>query len=193
MKPANLLFDEHGIVRVADFGLARALAEASWTEPAGAVLGTARYAAPEQGGAFPLDGRADLYALALVITEAVTGRVPLVADTPLGTLAARSRGSVVAPPALGPLSAVVERAGRSDPADRYPNAATMEAALIDAEDALPPGAPLQLAGIGSVVEDLHPTALPQSRARPSTRTPTSDDHDDDISVLDRAGAHRRRP
>ena len=49
IKPANLLFDEHGIVRVADFGLARALAEASWTEPAGAVLGTARYAAPEQG------------------------------------------------------------------------------------------------------------------------------------------------
>ena len=48
VKPANLLFDEHGTVRVADFGLARALAEASWTEPAGAVLGTARYAAPEQ-------------------------------------------------------------------------------------------------------------------------------------------------
>ncbi|HUF83508.1 MAG TPA: protein kinase, partial [Acidimicrobiia bacterium] len=48
IKPANLLFDEHGIARVADFGLARALAEASWTEPAGAVVGTARYAAPEQ-------------------------------------------------------------------------------------------------------------------------------------------------
>ncbi len=63
IKPANLLFDEHGIVRVADFGLARALAEASWTEPAGTVLGTARYASPEQGTAGRLDGRADLYAL----------------------------------------------------------------------------------------------------------------------------------
>jgi serine/threonine protein kinase len=46
VKPANLLFDEHGRVRIADFGLARALAEASWTEPAGAVFGTARYASP---------------------------------------------------------------------------------------------------------------------------------------------------
>ena len=46
IKPANLLFDEHAIVRVADFGLARALAEASWTEPAGTVVGTTRYGAP---------------------------------------------------------------------------------------------------------------------------------------------------
>ncbi len=183
VKPANLLFDEHGIVRVADFGLARALAEASWTEPAGTVLGTARYAAPEQGGAFPLDGRADLYSLALVIIESVTGQVPLVAETPLGTLAARSRGSVVAPAALGPLGAVVERAGRNDPADRYPNAATMEAALVDAEEALPPAAALKLAGIGAVVEDLHPTALPRS-GRSVFDQDASDHHDDGIEVVD---------
>src|SRR6202451_1609765 len=48
IKPANLLFDEEGRVRVADFGVARALAEAAWTEPVGALVGTARYAAPEQ-------------------------------------------------------------------------------------------------------------------------------------------------
>src|SRR6266545_2454605 len=69
IKPGNLLFDEHGLVRVADFGLARALAEASWTEPAGEVLGTARYAAPEQASGAPLDGRADLYALADAVRE----------------------------------------------------------------------------------------------------------------------------
>ena len=122
VKPANLLFDEHGIVRVADFGLARALAEASWTEPAGAVLGTARYAAPEQGGAFPLDGRADLYALALVIIESVTGRVPLVADTPLGTLAAavtrrggraRPRSGRSARSSSGPAAAIPPTATRT--------------------------------------------------------------------------------
>ena len=47
IKPANLLFDEEGRVRVADFGVARALAEAAWTEPAGAMVGTARYISPE--------------------------------------------------------------------------------------------------------------------------------------------------
>src|SRR5207248_2433175 len=84
VKPANLLFDEHGILRVADFGLARALAEASWTEPVGSVVGTARYAAPEQATGAPLDGRADLYALAVVLVESVTGTVPAVGDTPIG-------------------------------------------------------------------------------------------------------------
>src|SRR3954467_5289081 len=48
IKPANLLFDEEGRLRIADFGVARALAEAAWTEPQGAILGTARYASPEQ-------------------------------------------------------------------------------------------------------------------------------------------------
>src|SRR5271170_5074092 len=67
VKPANLLFDDEGRVRVADFGVARALAEAAWTEPAGAVIGTARYAAPEQAQGQPLDGRADVYSLALVL------------------------------------------------------------------------------------------------------------------------------
>ena len=164
--------------------------------PRARCSGTARYAAPEQGGAFPLDGRADLYALALVIIESVTGRVPLVADTPLGTLAARSRGAVVAPAALGPLAAVVERAGQSDPADRYPNAATMEAALVDAEDALPPAAALNLAGIGSVVEDLHPTALPPSRRRVFDQDAAPPEHDD-IEVVEEpeliAVARERRP
>ena len=118
IKPANLLFDEHGIVRVADFGLARALAEASWTEPAGAVVGTARYAAPEQATGAPLDGRADLYSLAVVLVGVGHRHAcPTVADTAIGTLAARARtrrssrrwSSV----ASGP---VVERAGRPDPA-----------------------------------------------------------------------------
>src|SRR5581483_5716972 len=85
VKPANLLFDEHGTARVADFGLARALAEASWTEPAGAVLGTARYAAPEQVRGV-VDARSDVYSLALVLVEAVTGAVPFAGETSLATL-----------------------------------------------------------------------------------------------------------
>src|SRR5215470_6596312 len=101
IKPANLLFDEHGVVRVADFGLARALAEASWTEPAGGMLGTARYASPEQA----------------------TG-VQLAADTTLGMLHARTQRPLIAPDELGPLAAVIDRAGRLQPDERYPDAGT---------------------------------------------------------------------
>jgi serine/threonine-protein kinase len=162
IKPANLLFDEHGIVRVADFGLARALAEASWTEPAGAVVGTARYAAPEQATGAPLDGRADLYSLAVVLVEAVTGTVPAVADTAIGTLAARTHTPLVAPLALGRLGPVVERAGRPDPAERYPDAATMRAALGDAARALPPPQPLPLAGLGGEIDGGPPTQIGRS-------------------------------
>jgi serine/threonine-protein kinase len=141
VKPANLLFDEHGVVRVADFGLARALAEASWTEPAGGMLGTARYASPEQASGLQLDARSDLYSLALVLVEAVTGRVPFAADTTIGMLTARTQRPLVAPQELGSLAPVIDRAGRLDPDDRYPDAATMRQALADVGETLPPPGP----------------------------------------------------
>ena len=130
VKPANLLFDEHGTVRVADFGLARALAEASWTEPAGAVLGTVRYAAPEQVHGV-VDARSDLYSLALVLVEAVTGTVPFAGETSLSTLLGRVDRHLVVDEALGPLVPVLERAGRAEPAERWPDAAGFGAALAD--------------------------------------------------------------
>src|SRR5262245_17120995 len=179
VKPANLLFDEHGTVRVADFGLARALAEASWTEPTGALVGTARYAAPEQGTGATLDGRADLYALAVVLVESVTGRVPDVADTLIGTLAIRARTPLAAPDELGALAPVVERAGRIRPAERYPDARTMADALADSSRHLPPPGPLTLVGLDAHV-DPHPTEL---RGSPG---PTVFDQDADTVATTRA-------
>jgi eukaryotic-like serine/threonine-protein kinase len=173
IKPANLLFDEHGTVRVADFGLARALAEASWTEPTGALVGTARYAAPEQGTGATLDARADLYALGVVLIESVTGRVPEVADTLIGTLAARARTPLAAPQELGALAPVVERAGRAQPSERYPDAITMADALADASRHLPPPGPLTLVGLDAHV-DPHPTEL--------GRTTTVFDQDADTTI-----------
>ncbi|MCU1495458.1 MAG: protein kinase family protein with domain [Acidimicrobiaceae bacterium] len=118
VKPGNLLFDEDGGLRVADFGLARALAEAAWTEPSGAVLGTARYSSPEQAQGRPLDDRSDVYSLALVLYEAVVGRVPFSADTTIATLMARVGAQLPMVPELGPLAPILAQAAISEPLAR---------------------------------------------------------------------------
>jgi beta-lactam-binding protein with PASTA domain/tRNA A-37 threonylcarbamoyl transferase component Bud32 len=143
IKPANLLFDDEGRLCIADFGLARALAEAAWTEPAGAILGTARYASPEQAQGRSVDGKADVYALALVLVEAVTGRVPFSADTTIATLMARVGATLEAPPELGPLGPVLQRAAAPDPEQRL-DARRLATALDEVAGELPAPAPLQL-------------------------------------------------
>jgi beta-lactam-binding protein with PASTA domain len=143
IKPANLLFDEEGRVRVADFGVARALAEAAWTEPAGAMVGTARYISPEAAEGKHVDGRADVYSLALVLYEAVTGSVPFVTDTTMGTLAARIGQPLPHDPGLGPLDDVLARAAAPDVAARL-DAAGLAARLGALAAALPTPAVLPL-------------------------------------------------
>lgn len=157
IKPANLLFDEEGRLRIADFGLARALAEAAWTEPVGAVLGTARYASPEQVQGVPVDGKADVYSLAVVLVEAVTGRVPFAAETTVATLVSRLDRPLEAPPELGPLGPVVARAGRPDPKERL-DAVSFAAALQAVARELPAPAPLTLVGPAAFDEN-HLAAL----------------------------------
>lgn len=143
VKPGNLLFDEDGRLRLADFGLARALAEASWTEPTGSAVGTARYASPEQALGRRLDGRSDVYSLALVLVECVTGRVPFAGDSTASTLALRTQGDLEPGPELAGLRSVLTRAGRLDPDDR-PEAAELEIALMAAAEGLDRPEPLPL-------------------------------------------------
>ncbi|MDP8954239.1 MAG: PASTA domain-containing protein [Actinomycetota bacterium] len=173
VKPANLLFGDDGRLRIADFGLARALSEAAWTEPGDGLVGTARYAAPEQAQAGRVDGKADVYALGLVLIEAVSGSVPLVADSTLATLAGRADTAVPVPGVLGPLAAVLERVGQPDPADR-PDAAELGRALHAAASELDRPEPLPLAGAVDLttvreLADAEPTLLP-----PPDRAPAVD-------------------
>lgn len=143
IKPANLLFDADGRLRIADFGLARALAEAAWTEPDGAVLGTARYAAPEQVEGWVLDGKADVYGLALVLYEGVTGESAFIGDTTVATLMARVGALLPEHDALGPLGEVLMWAAAPDPAERY-DAARFGAKLTELAASLPEPAALPL-------------------------------------------------
>ena len=93
----------------------RPIAEAALTEPIGTVMGTARYASPEQVEGRPVDDRTDVYSLALTLYESVTGRVPFAGDTTVATLMARV--GAVLPPAreLGPLAPVLAQAAISEP------------------------------------------------------------------------------
>ena len=168
IKPANLLFDDEARLRIADFGLARVIAEAGATEPLGTVLGTARYASPEQVEGRPLDGRTDVYSLALVLVEAITGEVPFAADTSAATLLARLERSLEPPVAVGPLADALRAAGRSDVEERV-DAAGFGRMLKAAAVRLDRPAPLPLVrfdpaqhaadrGDAPVVD---PTALPE--------------------------------
>lgn len=176
VKPANLLFDDEGRLRIADFGLARALAEAAWTEPQGAVLGTARYASPEQAQGMPLTGRSDVYSLALVLIEAVTGEVPFATDTTLGTLMARVDRPLPVPAELGPLVGPLAAAGAPDAAART-DARALVRALSGLSGRLPRPAPLPLAGAVDLdaLDDADPTLVTGAR-------PPAEPDDDDLDV-----------
>ena len=83
LKPANILFDNFGNSYLADFGIVR-LAEASTTlTETNAIIGTPAYMSPEQvHGDKVLDGRSDIYSLAIILFEMLTGKQPFEADTP---------------------------------------------------------------------------------------------------------------
>lgn len=144
IKPSNLLFDDEGHLRIADFGVARALAESALTEPLGAIFGTARYASPEQAEGRALDDRTDVYSLALVLYETLTGRAPFGGDTISGMLMARVGAVLPSAPELGPLAPILGQAAISEPLARLDAAALCSDLELLARE-LPPPAPLPLA------------------------------------------------
>src|SRR4026209_841626 len=81
IKPHNVLVDNEGRVKVADFGIARA-GTSQMTE-AGSIIGTAQYLSPEQAKGAPVDQTSDLYSVGVVLYELLTGVVPFSGDTPV--------------------------------------------------------------------------------------------------------------
>lgn len=81
IKPANILFDDKGEAFLSDFGIARLLNDSDTQLTQGGVIGTLAYISPEQLNNEPIDGRSDQYALAIVVFEALTGRIPFEGNT----------------------------------------------------------------------------------------------------------------
>lgn len=163
VKPANLLLDRSGRVHVADFGIASAAGLQSLTQT-GTVLGTASYLSPEQAMGEPTSPASDLYSLAVVAFELLTGRRPFEGDSIAAEAAAHVTGEVPSVRALNPqlppeLDPVFARALAKDPRGRYGSAAEFVAALrASFEDAAGPTAVLAAA-----------PSPPPARRSPNTR------------------------
>lgn len=146
VTPANLIFGSESRLRVADFGLARAFAESGWTEPGKDLVGTARYASPEQAQGLRLDASSDVYSLGLVLVEALSGSVPFSADTMLGTLTARVESDVPIPDVPERLADVLRSMTQRDPAAR-PTSVEAGGALLKAAEGMPRPKRLPLTGL----------------------------------------------
>jgi eukaryotic-like serine/threonine-protein kinase len=133
IKPGNVMLTPSGDVKVMDFGIARAISDASsaMTQTA-AVVGTAQYLSPEQARGETVDSRSDVYSAGCLLYELLTGRPPFVGDSPVAVAYQHVREPAVPPSdhdtALTPeIDAIVMKALAKRVEDRYQSAAAMRA------------------------------------------------------------------
>ncbi|MDX6690764.1 MAG: eukaryotic-like serine/threonine-protein kinase [Solirubrobacteraceae bacterium] len=172
VKPGNILRSDEGAVKLADFGIAKAMAEPrSQITQVGSVLGTAAYLAPEQASGGDVGPAADLYGLGVVAYQLLAGRLPYDANslTELALMQQREYPPRLdevlseVPPALG---IAVARALALDPEERYASADDMRSALQDGARGIAPAGGEPTAAT-SLIPRSEPTAA--TRAVPGAR------------------------
>jgi eukaryotic-like serine/threonine-protein kinase len=148
VKPGNIMIGRDGRVKVADFGIARAVAEAQMTLP-GTTLGSVHYFSPEQARGEQATTASDIFALGIVLFEVLTGQRPWEGDTAAAVAMARLAGPIPDPrtrrAGVSPeLAAITQKAMAREPEDRWPSAE----ALADALDAFLAG--IAIPGLGPI-------------------------------------------
>jgi serine/threonine-protein kinase len=143
LHPRNVLFTADERVRITDYGLAAAIGEMPIAQSERAIENV-RYMSPEQARGREIGEASDLYTLALIVNEAVSGNEPPAADTVVGTLMERAESAAVLDASLGDLLPPLERCGRVDP-DERPEAEELAIALLATAESLPRPHPLPLA------------------------------------------------
>ncbi|MFZ4515344.1 MAG: Stk1 family PASTA domain-containing Ser/Thr kinase [Acidimicrobiia bacterium] len=170
VKPGNVLITASGLVKVTDFGIARAGTSEALTQT-GNVMGTATYFSPEQAQGLPVDGRSDVYSLGVVLYEMVAGETPFQGDNPVAVAYKHVREEPMplaqrVPDVPADYAAIVNRCLAKNPSDRYPDAAELRNDLARFGKGQPI-APAPMTAIVTTVEA--PTvANPSSAARAAT-------------------------
>ncbi|MVO88971.1 protein kinase [Streptomyces sp. p1417] len=185
IKPGNVMMTKRNVVKVMDFGIARAMQSGvtSMTQT-GMVVGTPQYLSPEQALGRGVDARSDLYSVGIMLFQLVTGRLPFEADSPLAIAYAHVQEEPVAPSSINrslppAVDALVARALKKNPNERFPTAEAMRdeclrvaqsfQASLSQAPSIVPGAPTASgAGVGSAVFPPVDTAAP---AAGSVQTP----------------------
>ncbi len=176
VKPSNILVTSGDFVYLVDFGIARSISpSATGLTASGSVVGTLDYMAPERFESGPVDGRADVYALACVLFACLAGRRPFTAD---GTAAQIWAHMKEAPPKASPLNPavpaalddVIAKGMAKDPADRYATAGALAQAAVRAltTPATPPAGQLGLAAPAHQPGPAHPATPPGGQPGPAT-------------------------
>jgi eukaryotic-like serine/threonine-protein kinase len=176
VKPGNVMIGRDGRVKVADFGIARAVAEAQMTLP-GTTLGSVHYFSPEQARGEQATAASDVFALGIVLYELLTGSRPWEGDTAAAVAMARLAGPIPDPsvkrPGVPPeLAAITRRALATEPAERWSSVGAFAGAL----EAYLSGVPIPEIGAigGATVVGAGAGIAATARANPAA-VPYSDD------------------
>ena len=133
IKPQNIMLLKNGIIKVADFGIAK-LPDAETVTVKDSAIGTVFYISPEQASGQKIDARSDIYSLGVMMYEMATGRLPFSGDSPVSVALMQINDDAIPAKEVNPslplgLSQIIERAMDKDPDLRYQNAAQMLRAL----------------------------------------------------------------
>ena len=140
VKPDNILLREDGSAALTDFGIARAADSSTRMTRTGAVIGTPHYMSPEQARGRPIDGRADLYSLGIVLYELLVGRVPFHADDSLAVgIMHITQPIPVLPEHLAPIQPILNRLLAKQPDERYQSGQQLADAIEQVEIAIADG------------------------------------------------------
>ncbi|GAC1310920.1 MAG: Stk1 family PASTA domain-containing Ser/Thr kinase [Vulcanimicrobiaceae bacterium] len=139
VKPANILVTKDDVVKLTDFGIARAVSTQTMTmtQP-GMVMGSVFYIAPEQARGLEIHETSDLYSLGIVIYQMLSGVLPYTGESPIAVALKHVSNPIPAlPSGVGTspaLAAIVERLLQKEPEQRYPSAVALAKALREARE-----------------------------------------------------------